>query len=92
MIASGQQMAREQETQIISRQTQSYILDKAQALGAMIEAEVGLSDERPFVPVSVTIKGNLSPYARQVLENIIQNDLGIRKEDQLWISGIQSGK
>ena len=92
LIASGQQMAREQETEIITQQTRTYILDKAQALGAMIEAEVGLSDERPFVPVSVTIKGNLSPYARQVLENIIQNDLGIRKEDQLWISGIQSGK
>ena len=92
LVASGQQMAREQETEIISQQTRSYILDKAEALGAVIEAQVDLSDERPFVPVSVTIKGNLSPYARQMLENLIQNDLGIRKEDQVWISGIPSEK
>ena len=64
----GEQMTQDALAESIKGQTEAYILDKADALGAAIQAEVTLSQSDPPVPVSVTLTGEASPYVRSRLE------------------------
>lgn len=80
---SGKNMAMEAEGDIIKTSVQSYIMDKAETLGASITAEVMLDQDN--IPVSVELEGNLSPYAKARITGIITDDLGITKEHQIWI-------
>lgn len=82
--AVGENLARDALADIIKRETEAYILDKAAALNLSLEAEVTVSDSDPPVPMAVRISGNASPYARLRLQNLIQEELGISKENQLW--------
>ena len=70
--------------QVIKEQTESYILEKAAALGANLQAEVTLdSGEQPY-PISVLISGNISPYAKKRRCEAIRDDIGIPEEMQKW--------
>ena len=69
----------------ISQKTEAYILDKARLYGVQITAEVAVSDDQTPIPVGCTIRGNISPYAKQQLTQWIAEELGIGKEDQQWI-------
>lgn len=82
--ALGENMARQSLADIIKAESEAYILDKAAALNAAITVEVTLSGDDPPIPVSATLCGEVSPYARQQLEGILQSELGIAKENQLW--------
>lgn len=68
----------------IKQQVQSYILDKATSLKADISVEVTLSSDDPPVPESVSISGDIGPYAKRKMTEIISEELGIPKENQLW--------
>ena len=81
---SGQNAAREAMADSIIEATQSYILDKAETLGAEVTVEVMLDDSSIPVPCGVRIRGNISPYLREQLGSIIQRDLGIPTEAQIW--------
>ena len=83
-VAFGRETGREALSQRIKNETEAYILDKAACLGADILAEVVLNTSDPPLPVAVTLHGDISPYAKQMLENIITEDLGIAKENQRW--------
>ena len=83
-VAAGQSQTRKALAQLIKEQTQAYILDKAQALEAVLEVEVTLSDDDIPVPVKVRLSGKASPYAKGRLQSIITEDLGIEKENQIW--------
>lgn len=80
----GEQMTQDALAESIKGQTEAYILDKADALGTAIQAEVTLSQSDPPVPVSVTLTGEASPYVRSRLEAILESDLGIAKENLKW--------
>lgn len=82
--ALGENLARESMADIIKAETEAYILDKAAALNADLTAEVTVNNDDPPIPVSVRLSGEVSPYARQQLQSMIQEDLGISKENQLW--------
>lgn len=69
---------------IISR-TEAYILNKAASLHAEINVDVTLSEETIPVPVQVSITGDISPHAKSELQRMIENDLGIPKEKQIWL-------
>ena len=69
---------------IIKQETQAYIVDKASLLGLDIQVEVILSDESVPVPWMVTLSGKASPYSRLKLEQIIQEELNISKENLTW--------
>ena len=69
---------------IITEKLESYILDKATSLGVSIDVEVELSDSDIQTPNKVLITGEVSPYNKQRLQQIIENDLGIPEENQLW--------
>lgn len=80
---TGKNMALEAQGDIIMASVQSYIMDKAETLGANITAEVVLDQDN--IPVSVELEGEISPYAKSRITGIITDDLGITKEHQIWI-------
>ena len=82
--ALGENMAYQAMTELIKEKSQAYILDKAAELDASITAEVTVSEEEPPKPLSVVISGQVSPYNRKKLESILETDLGIAKENQVW--------
>lgn len=83
-VAEGEISAMETMSEIIKQQTQAYILDKAETLGAQLSVEVILSEDTPPVPCAVRITGKISPYGKSVLSAYINDDLGIGVEDQIW--------
>lgn len=82
--ATGENMAEESVRTRIKQQTEAYILDKATALGADITVEVTLDGGSLPVPASIRVFGSVSPDARRELETILEQELGIDKENQLW--------
>ena len=83
--AIGKEISDDAISRIIKQETQAYILDKAASLGADIDAEVILSSGEPPVPTEIYIKGTITPYAKTRLQSILSGDLGIAKENQIWI-------
>lgn len=82
--AYGESIANEEMSAIIKSRTEAYILDKAASLGLDLTVEVTVSGSNPPQPYTVTIHGAAAPYAKQQLQNMIANDLGIPEENQLW--------
>ena len=85
-IRDGENFSRETAAAIIKARTEAYILDKAASWSDDLSVEVGLSEDALPVPVSVRISGNLSPYGKSALSAILSQELGIEKEQQIWIS------
>jgi hypothetical protein len=81
----GADYARSAMARHIKEQTEAYILDKAAAYDAEITVEVAVEGDPP-VPVACTLRGRASVYAKRQLSAILQQELGIREEDQYWIS------
>ncbi|MBR4972417.1 MAG: hypothetical protein IKY59_05545 [Oscillospiraceae bacterium] len=69
----------------ISNRVEAYILDKAAQMDVSLTVQVELSDDTIPVPVRIQLQGNASPYAKNRLQNIIRDELGIDKENQIWI-------
>lgn len=80
--ASGEKMAAEARMDIIKAQSEAYILDKASSLNAQVQVEVTISEDG--LPAEAHLKGKVSPYVRQQLETILESDMGITKENQVW--------
>lgn len=84
IVSDGAAIANEETEAIIKQQVEAYILDKASSMQLEIQVDVGMSETQPLVPEFVTVRGNVSPYLKQRLEEILLNDLGIAKENQHW--------
>lgn len=84
-VSMGEDFNRDSLAEIIKDETEAYILDKARILGAELQVDVTLSRDSQPVPVEVLISGDISPYGKTQLQEIIAEDLGIAKENQLWI-------
>lgn len=82
--AVGENLAKESLQDIIKTRTEAYILDKAASLGLDIQVTVTLSDDQTPMPTAVHIHGSASPYAKSQLCDVLTNELGIAKEDQIW--------
>ena len=87
-LSKGTDLAREAESEIISTETCAYILDKAESMGADISVDVILNNGEPPIPDTVYLCGKISPYARNRIENMIETDIGIPKERQIWLEKI----
>ena len=75
---SGQSLAA-----VIAERTGAYIEDKADELGLSVRAKVKTEEEDGVpLPVSVTLYGT----ENAALADYIERELGIAKEDQLWIT------
>lgn len=84
VAAMGEEQAADAMEDIIKQQAEAYILDKAQAMGVVLEVEIRVSGEDLPVPVSVRIDGSVPPFAKLRLQQILAEELGIAKENQLW--------
>ena len=82
---AGTAMSEDALRESIKKQVEAYILDKAVALNAELTVEVTLSDEDVPVPVAVCLSGKISPYAKTILVEFINEKLDIDKENQTWI-------
>lgn len=80
----GQRISETAMQTIIKSETEAYILDKAASLGVELEVDVLLEDTYPMAPKSVRVSGSISPYGRNWLQNVIAEELGISKENQIW--------
>lgn len=83
--AMGETLANEALREIIKREAEAYILDKAGSYQCELSVEVSVGNGDVPVPESVRISGNVSPYARSQLQKLLEDELGIPKEQQLWI-------
>ncbi len=80
----GAELAQSALADGIKQRTEAYILDKAAGMDVALSVEVTLDESQIPMPESVRLTGAVSPYAKQRLTNIIQEDLGIDKEHQIW--------
>ena len=83
-VAYGQMQTENALRQSISKRLEAYILEKAAQLGVTITVEVELSDDPIPQPIRVRLHGNVAPYTKLKLQNMIRDDLGISKENQIW--------
>ena len=82
MAAEGTALAADAKADIITAQVEAYILDKAALYQAPVTVDVTLDEEG--TPVSVRLSGAVSPYAKTRLSEMMETDLGIKKEAQQW--------
>ncbi len=85
IVSSGEKMAEEAYRAGIKTRMEAYILDEAKALDCNLTVEVELSQENLCTPRRVTLRGSISPYAKQAMATMLTEELGIKREDQIWI-------
>lgn len=83
-VRLGEEIAYQALSENIKSRTGAYILQKAQSMGLEITVQVIVSDDPIPVPSKVYISGNAAPYTKQQMQSIIQQELGIAKENQIW--------
>lgn len=81
--SAGEDYARYQRRQFIIEAIEAYILDKGNALGCYLTVTVELDAEG--YPATVVLSGSATEEAKRNLEALLQDELGIAKEDQQWI-------
>ena len=71
--------------QIISEQTEAYILDKASALGMTLQVTVETAQGETYpYPAAVTLTGHTTTAQRQTLNAWIAEQLAIAEENLTW--------
>jgi hypothetical protein len=83
IAAAGEQMQESAIEEIIKERVESYILDKAREHNADIHVEIILN--REMIPSEVRLTGEISDQGRKWMESMLESDLGITKEHQIWI-------
>ena len=70
----------------ITQGMEAYILEKTKSMNVDLLVEVKLSDDEVPVPVGIKLVGQVAPYVKSVLSDMIEQDLNISKEYQTWVS------
>lgn len=83
-VQQGEAERQSAMSEFIKEKTTAYILQKARTFHANVTVEISLTDESIPIPKSVRISGNISPYAKQQLQDMLEKELGIAKEHQIW--------
>ena len=81
---------REQMKEIIARQSEAYIADKAAQMGLECRVEVRVGDQEYPVPEEVTVTGALSPEDQARLTRRIEADFAIPAQRQHYKSGSEA--
>lgn len=82
-VEDGERLARQAQALHIQTACEAYILEKAQSLGQQLEVRILLEED--MIPTKAIIRGEVSGKGRTQLEQILENDLGLTKENQRWI-------
>ena len=69
---------------VIGESTAAYIVDKAEKMGISCQAEVTISYDENGVPCpwEVTARGDWTDEARETLERLLEDDLGVPPQRQ----------
>lgn len=78
----GKTKSRNEMEAIITGEVAAYILDKAGDFNGELTVDVKLDEN--LIPRRVILTGSISPKEKQSLQEMIEKDLGIGKEDQIW--------
>ena len=84
VVERGTELSYQTFAQGIQEQSQAYIQNKATELGATLHVTVELDDSNLPVPERAILSGMIAPAAKIELENFIETELGIGKENQIW--------
>lgn len=85
IAAFGHEASQSELHSRIKQQCEAYILDKAASYQAQLEVDVVLSSDSIPTPHDVYLKGNISPSAKNALQQWIHDNIGIPKERQIWV-------
>lgn len=83
-VRDGEETAQTALAECISDSITAYIMDKASKMDVNVRVQVELTDGPIPMPCKVYLQGSVSPYKKTKLQNMIRDDLGINKEDQIW--------
>ena len=83
-VLRGEKITGDSMRKSISESLEAYLLDKARQMGLELQVQVTVSDDLYPVPQKVCISGNISPYAKKRLVQIIEEELGVKEDDQQW--------
>ena len=84
IVSEAQNQSRNELLSIIIEKTETYIVNKAATYDAEITVSVSISEPDTLLPDTMSIEGEVSPYIKEILQNVIAEDLGIPKEKQIW--------
>ena len=82
-VKEGEQYTNSALREGITKRTEEYILDKASSLGADIRIQIVLSEDAYPVPCKVYVAGDISPFAKSQLKQVI-SQMGVAEENQVW--------
>lgn len=85
-VIDGTLVAKEAEASYIRSAMETYIFNEAEEMGTQISAQIQLSDDDKQTPDKVILNGEVAPYIKSRLSEMIYSDLGIAEERQIWIS------
>lgn len=88
-LDTGKQAARNAQEECIKEACESYIASKANEFGLEITSEVFLNED--LIPYFAQINSCDSLEAKSRLEELLEEDLGITKENQVWIWNQEKG-
>lgn len=91
-IHDGENESKNLNRTIIQDKCEAYILDKANTLGAEIisvDVLARWSEEGYWYPVSADICAACSVEEKSCLEDYIQAQLGIKRDDQTWSEAVK---
>lgn len=83
-VRRGEENTHQEMAEIIKNRTAAYILQRAQELHVNLAIEVIVSEDAIPSPKMVYLSGTVAPFAKKRLQQIIEQDLGISKECQIW--------
>ena len=83
-VSWGEELSWNAMGDIISDEIASYVEEKASSFGAQVRVAVAVSDEEIPVPTGIYIEGQVNPYIRRQIEDLILRELDIGGEDVRW--------
>ena len=87
--AEGENMARDARVEIIIDAAETYVWNKAEAMGLRVAVEITLDDD--LHPCRAVLTGAASPQERRTLTEQLTDELGLREGDVIWKESYQSG-
>ena len=84
-VTDGTLVAKDAEATYIRNAMETYICNKAEEMGTQISAQIQLRDDDMQTPEKVILNGEVTPYIKSRLTEMIYSDLGIAEERQIWI-------
>lgn len=78
----GREMSLEAMSGLIKAKYEAYVLEKAKGIRQGFQVDITLHED--LTPMSARIRGEFTPEAQEALAVILEQELGIPKEDQHW--------